>query len=482
MRLKHPTFIGLFLVISAAASTAVWAAEDYRFEDGTRIAVHALSAEIAGDRRSNDFSRDVLDAAVNAYLTITEFKGFHSRGYSFASPDKNYAFDPDGAIDIYIGSASDDGALAKAGLGHMSFRDAPCFDTVKRGAASFDAVILLPSHYAQFIRGWEKINPSPLGKRNLEVDLHGTLMHEMLHVLLFYYNKNLRADDARSAKNADWYVEGLARYFETFAGARHDFFSLGFKERLPDKIRFSRGGINYFMRYPDQAFTQLRYENALFWRYLDERFGMNAIERLSRELRNPGAAGFKSALEKATGVGFDELLLDLSDRLLTKELGLKDDAAFLNDIARTRLALTPEGAWLLDGDDRRAFLGKTCATDWVGRWQDSRSRLGEAPAAGDPTERADVSGWATDYFEIAVPEPLARLPRLAVRPVSSPASLSSRAYLVTRGGSWIRQTLPADLSETARRQGLADTDIERIFVLTTNLDPERTADYNLQFS
>ena len=48
--------------------------------------------------------RQTLDAAVNAYQTITQFEGFSTPGYSFASPDYAYAHDPDKTIDVYLGN------------------------------------------------------------------------------------------------------------------------------------------------------------------------------------------------------------------------------------------------------------------------------------------------------------------------------------------------------------------------------------------
>ena len=345
---------------------------EYRFSEGVKIKVHFTDEMLERSGESVYFAKDVLDAAVQAYQTITQFKGFSSTGYSFAFPDPNYAYDPDRTIDIYLGDPSSDSEILNHGFRNLSFKDAPCFDTLKISDTEYQAVILLPANYKEFIKNWEHINPSSLGARNVNVDLRGTLIHEMLHVILFYYNKNLNKDVAvsesssaqglpGSARKVDWYVEGLARYFETFAGARHDFFSQGFKQTLPDKIRFSRGGSNYFMRYPDQAFTDLRYENALFWRFIDYRYGMPTIERLSRDFRDYPSRSFELALEKATQTSFKDLLKTFALSILLKDFGLKDDEAYLKDIAKTRLIYKRGEIYLVDGTGDEKISGKFAA-------------------------------------------------------------------------------------------------------------------------
>ena len=208
--------------------------QEYRFQDGVQVKVHFK------DPANEEFASSVLDAAVSAYQTITDFQGFNSSGYSFASPDYRYAYDPDKTIDVYLGQPEDEDIFEELGEKNKLFKDAPCFDTRQTGSGRYEAMIFLPANYEEFIRNWEKINPSSLGKRNVHVDLRGTLIHEMTHVILFYYNHNLdkSGEAAIPGRHLDWYVEGLARYFETFAGARHDFFSQGFKETLPTRSGF----------------------------------------------------------------------------------------------------------------------------------------------------------------------------------------------------------------------------------------------------
>ncbi len=463
-----------------------------RFPDGARIKVHFTDRLLEDTGAGDSFPKEALEAAAAAYQTITEFQGFSSKGYSFVDPDQSYAYDPDKTIDILLGDPSPQNIYLNHGFAFGSFRDAPCFDTVKVSDTAFHSFILLPGNYGDFIKNWERMNPSSLGRRNIGIDLRGTLMHEMLHVVVFYYNKNLNKESGEHAAavpkmKVDWYVEGLARYFEVFAGARHDFYSQGFKQTLPDKIRFSRGGSNYFMRYPDQAFTELRYENALFWRYLDYQYGMEVIERLSRELRGD-SADFQNSLENVTGMPMAELLQKFAASILFRNFGLKQDGIYLKEVARTRLIFGEKGFYLVDGHSGEESLGKICGTDWIGRWDNEAAALGELPVAGDGTPQSDVSGWATDYYEIVFDRNLERLPNLGLR--SESKSLVMQFYLLSRDGAMVTapSTGPQDppacisLGELARSKGLAASDIEKAYLLVTNTQAAETAAYALYSS
>ncbi len=425
---------------------------EYSFPDGASIRVHFTDQLLEEGGQEPFFPKQVLDAAVSAYQTITQLEGFNSKGYSFASADKEYAYDPDKTLDVYLGNPAEKNLFSYHGFNAAAFKNSPCFDTVKVSETGYHAVILLPINYKDFIKNWERMNPSPLGARNVDVDLRGTLIHEMLHTVLFYYNRNLEKGTGGVVK-VDWYVEGLARYFETLAGARHDFYSQGFKQVLPDKVRFSRGGSNYFMHYPNQAFTALRYENALFWRFMDHRFGMQAIERLSREFRSYDPENFKWVLEKVTRQPFTELLKSFSMAILLKDFGLKEDSVYLKEVARTRLVYRDGSFFLKDGFGAEKNLGKVCETDWIGEWDGERARLGEAPVGGENTDKSDVSGWSTDFYEIEVESSAKALPNLDVLQSQTDPPLAV-------------QILP-----------VSD---KKIYVLVTNPDPAKTIDYSLR--
>lgn len=467
----------------------------YRFEDGASVRVYFTDQVLEECGETAFFAKDVLDAAVSAYQTITQMEGFRTSGFSFANPDTGYAADPDRTIDIVIGNPGEANAYPMQGFNVQSFRDAPCFDTVKVAEHQYNAVILLPADYKGFIRNWEKINPSSLGERRVEVDLRGTLIHEMLHVIVFYYNRNLMPQEApgeakpseRHPRHMDWYVEGLARYFETFAGAKHDFFSHGFKQTLADRVRFSRGGTNYYMRWPDQPFTNLRYENALFWRYIDYRYGMQAIERLTREFRTDPQMGAVRAVELLSGGRTDEFLERFALAVLEKDFGLKGDSVYLMNIATTRLHYREDGLYLQAGE-QRTRLGETCRTDWIGDWQGQTADFKDASLAGDGTRDADIAGWATDFIELSIDEELPALPRLEIRHREGGRPVAVQLVLASRGGS--RVTCAAvqigsgsdrdiDLAQTAAANGLRKEDVEKVYLLLTNTDPRTTARYEI---
>ena len=471
---------------------------EYRFPDGTGIKVHYTAETLKERHQDSRFAQEVLDAAVAAYQTITVFNGFSTSGFSFAHPDKSFAVDPDKTIDIYIGGPNDELRFLHRGLGKASFKDAPCFDTAKLSETEYDAMILIPAGYREFIRNWERINPSSLGQRNVHVDLRGTLMHEMLHAILFYYNKNLNKDDRvrpetekhnLSGRKIDWYVEGLARYFETFAGARHDFYSKGFRQTFPTKVRFSRGGCNYFMRYSDQDFMDLRYENALFWRFVHTHYGMEAIEKLSRALRDAGQNRTQQALEEATGDSFERLLKTFALSILLKNFGLKEDTPFLKDVAATQLICRKGDFYLVDGAGAEKTLGPICATDWIGSWDDQKARFGEKSVAGDSTESGDVSGWATDFFRIGFDKEGCDLPWLGVSHVEGGLPLAVQMVVVTRGGAQILketadishgQTRGFDLRAIIKDEGLRPEDVQQLDLLITNTDPAATSQYEIR--
>lgn len=460
---------------------------EHRFADGARIKVHYTDQILEAAGEQPTLPRDVLDAAVMAYQTITEFLGFDAEGYSFAKPDTSYAYDADRTIDIYLGLADGPGAFMGKGFDSIAFKDAPCFDTLKVSETRYEAIVLLPANYKQFIRNWEKINPSPLGARTVDVDLRGTLIHEMLHVIIFYYNKNIDKEtreigDGTNPKKTDWYVEGLARYIETFAGARHDFYSQGFKQTLPDKIRFSRGGSNYFMRYPDQVFTELRYENALFWRYLDHRYGMEAIERISREFR--GGGKLEAKLVRALDKPFVELIEDFSAAIYEKDFGLKEDAVYLLDIAATGLEWRQRSLWIKDGYGHERPLGKRCETDWIGSWGEFRARFDEPSVAGDSTPEADVSAQAADFIRVKFTDTPPT--KVGVRNLDEDDPLVGRIYFHTRGGSrFVRRletvapasSVTIDLDLIASEQGLSRSDLTACGVIVINPSPDGSVSY-----
>lgn len=460
----------------------------HRFKDGVTLRVCYSEKTLNEAGESNLFAARVLRNAVIAYRTIVEEMGFSTPGYSFSQPNRNYVHDPDRTLDIYLGSGP-------------AFKDAPCFDTIRVSPTAYHAVILLPASYKGFIHRWEKVNPSPLGERDLDTDLKGTLIHEMLHAILFYYNRNLGKESAQGALpgvKADWYVEGLARYFETLVGAKHDFYSQGFKQTLPDKIRFSRGGSNYYLRYPDQVFTDLRYENALFWKFIDDRFGMQAIEKLSRVLRNDGRGDLGPSMTKVFGAGLQDILLDFAVASLLKDFKIGFETSFLKEVARPRLIYRARNLYLVDGYGVEKKLGTTCRTDWIGRWSDMKAIHGAPSVAGDATDRSDVSSLATDFYEIDLSEPKGKLPWLGLHEgtgrnlvfqvmifyengsftIHRADSLPDSGYPTGGRQAGDRHANGLDLEKAAMTDSMTSRQVRKAYLMVTNPGPT-AIDYEL---
>ena len=215
---------------------------------------------------------------------------------------------------------------------------------------------------------------------------------------------------------------------------------------------------------------------------------MSAIEKLSRVLRDP-SIGFKQALEEVTEDPLVHLLKSFALSALQKDFGLKDDTEFLNEVARTRLRYENNGFYLLDGNGNKKLLGGTCATDWIGRWEDVRAGFDRPSIAGDATPPADVSGWATDYFEITLAESVPALPVFQVRNNGEGAPLYLQIICVSQGGSSINiergplgkgRSQRIDLPQLAAQNGLRAKEVARIYLLVTNADPQVTATYQIR--
>jgi len=238
--------------------------------DGVVIAIHYYPDILSNYTLNTQEHIDtILKSAKEAYNDIVYKYGFKAPGFTYANPDKNYCYDKDKTIDIYVGGGNMQGALR--GFTYEDFLDAPCYDIVKGNGNDYDAVILFPADYKGS-------------------SVRGTLFHEMLHIIVYSYNKNIapwyrRYKNTDYHKGGDWYVEGLARYFETKADSYDEFFSKGFKAKENGKTILSQKGANYLMSNPSESLKDARYDYSLFWAYIDQKYGMEKIEELSRKFR-----------------------------------------------------------------------------------------------------------------------------------------------------------------------------------------------------
>lgn len=256
-------------------------------QDGINIAVHYRPIELKPYHNDVDKYADmVLQYAVEAYNEIVYRQGFDTPGFTFANPDKDYCYDEDRTIDIYIA----EGGKNKRGLCGFSgadFLGAPCYDIIKGEGRDYDAVILFPADYRGYLASsnLENIPQTEIAER-----MKATLFHEMFHLIIYSYNKNIepwysRCEGGSYYQGGDWYVEGLARYFETMAGSYGNFFSEGFVKKESGKIRISQEGANYLMKNPSESLKEARYDYSLFWAYLHKRYGMDKVEDISRRFR-----------------------------------------------------------------------------------------------------------------------------------------------------------------------------------------------------
>ena len=188
-------------------------------------------------------------------------------------------------------------------------------------------------------------------------------------------------------------------------------------------------------------------------------------------------------------MSFEKMLKKYALSVLTKDFGLLEQAHNLNDIAKTRLILREEELILTDGYGQERNLGKNCRTDWIGKWDHSKAHFGNAPVAGDSTDTADVSGWATDYFQIDIEKNRGPIPVIALYHEDGHGSLGFQAVLMTRAGSMIVKDAgdiaagresKIDLEAVIKKEGIGTHDIEAVYLLITNLHPQEPSIYQLK--
>ena len=370
--------------------------EECWFEDGAGIKVHYTSQILAESGAGEEFPRQVLAASRDAYKKIVQESGFDREGYSFARADTSYAYDEDKVIDIYIGTSSYRDKFRFHSLDYKDFKDAPFYEMRYEGRYRYSALLAIPADYHSYLSQASK-QFGYSDDIDMSSHLKGALTHEMLHIITFYYNKNLLSwyelnPSTKSYEGGDWYVEGLARYFETLSGFEDNFYSAGFYQRVNDrKVRYMKGGVNWFMRQPDQRFSELEYDFAIFWQYLYQKFGMEAIEELSCRLRfaekpREGGGDVSMIIEEATGTKFSEVI--------------EGFASFV---------------WTAPGKDRNIEPVASCSLSFNG------SAL---------YKRENVNSWATDYYHTAMRPSLV----FNINKIGSSGNISTQVGLVTEEG------------------------------------------------
>lgn len=265
LNLRHKIGLGvaIILIIAACPSQAFSAPRliQAKLEDGVVVKVHLPKG--LGEEGYR-YARQVLKEARAAYREIVFNQGFSRQGYTFAQPTRLFAYDSDKTIDVYIADV-----------------DAPHASMKPQGALEYKASIYVPADYEQYRKRYRIDQP--------DLELKASLTHEMLHIITYCYNRNMEINcqgkASLTAGRWDWYTEGLARYFESLVGYREEFLSSGYRKRLGEKIMVYKGGVNYFLKYPDKSLDERKYDFALFWQYLHQNYGMKKIEEISSKFR-----------------------------------------------------------------------------------------------------------------------------------------------------------------------------------------------------
>lgn len=232
-----------------------------RLEDGVVLKVH-IQEDLGEEGFA--YAQQVLQAACTAYKEIVFKQGFNRAGYSFAHSTRDFAYDSDRAIDIYIEDI-----------------ETPYTSMQPQVSSEYKAEIFVPADYQGYQERYKIDHP--------QLELKASLTHELLHIITYSYNRNMEATShgkvSLTSGRWDWYTEGLARYFEKLAGYEKEFLSCGFRKKCDKKIMVYKGGVNYFLEYPDKPLNERKYDFALFWQYLHQNYGMDKIEEISFKFR-----------------------------------------------------------------------------------------------------------------------------------------------------------------------------------------------------
>lgn len=379
------------------------------------------------------------------------------------------------AIDFYLGEA-DGTDWGIGGFGPEDFKRAPLFLMKADGAAKTPA-ILLPADYRKFLKLWNQFNRVPLDPdRNPDIDLAGSIIHEMTHALLHAHHENLGSTEYQ-IRNGDWYTEGLARYYELKIGSYSGFVSEGFRRRTGERIEFSRGGANYYLRFPDESFFGLRYENALFWLYFERRFGAEKILDMTRGLREVAhgadTGAYVQLIEGVTGVVFGELLDDYFNWIYRGEYRRTREGRSLGPVAVTRSAWKRGRLLMISGSDpRRAYEINTDPVSVPGR----TAVLPGEIQAGDWTSEADVKPMAFDAHELRLDRG-SELKSITVRNLGNHSDFRVTFYIRGRNGTEVIKR-----SASSRHELFLSGDfggITRIGIVISNLGSGEAGRYEI---
>lgn len=390
------------------------------------------------------------------------------------------------SIEAYIGDAEPGGILPFGGFGLADFKRAPLFMIRTDEVTGVKTpVLLLPANYKKFLNFWNQINRvprNPAGRTYTEDQYLATsVMHEMTHAVIHGFNENLGSTE-HEARGGDWYTEGLARYFECKAGSDAGFASEGFRKIADGQVQFSRGGANYYLRYPDENFFSLRYENSLFWMYFEKSFGADGIVRISRELKDLGyaaaAADYARVLSEAAGKPFEDLLNDYFNWVYRGDYRKYTEGARLLGVAAAQSIWSNGQFYTYWADGGLAESGPALQNDWVASWGSAAATRTTDNVAGDWTREADIRPLAFDAHRIVLSAGPTETRTVVVRNTGASQNLRATVYLESRTG--IRtESVAIAAGASGRFSTEAHERVTRVGVMLANLDLDLPAAYQI---
>jgi hypothetical protein len=444
--------------------------------DGTALRVHYTdySLEKNGDRT---YPQRVLMHMQKAYESL-------SRDMKLVQAPEARAK----VIEAYIGDTEAGALLPFGGFDLGDFRRAPLFMVrTDEQTGSKTPVLLLPANYRKFLEFWNRINGTPFSKTYTEDEYLATsVTHEMTHAVIHGFNENLGSTE-HEAKGGDWYTEGLARYFECKSGSDAGFASEGFRKIVDGKVQFSRGGANYYLRYPDETFFSMRYENALFWMYIEKHFGPDAIIQISRDLKMPSrdasasAADYARILSDVTGQPFGDLLNDYFNWVHRGEYRGYAEGMKLLPIAATQSVWAAEKFYLYNTRGQLLFSGDTLKSDWIASWGTAAGSAISESVAGDWTPQADIQPLAFDSHQIMMSALPGRERTVRITNTGASNDLRVTLYLNFRDGKRV-EVCDVAAGQTGRFVIRSEERITRIGAVLANLDPINTTTYQISIN
>ena len=413
-------------------------------QEGVRFKVHP-QASFVPFKGQQAYARKVLHYSKKAYSVLKHELSLDE--FSEELPK---------TIDIYLNLRSSSLSPSVGSSGWVPSQGSPSF-TVYQDASSGETrpVIFMPADYKSFLQFWKKVNPVPHRIHYPEdAYLANSIIHELTHVFTHVLNENLGSTE-KHIHTGDWYTEGLARYFETKMESDASFASEGFREITGDTLRFSRGGANYYLRYPDESFFGLRYENALFWLYFEKRFGSPMIVRLSRQLGDTSFEAtpqdYMRVLEKTTGIPFREMLHDYFTWIYEERYKTYHEGRHLLSVAKTSHAYSGKSLEI-----------STDTQDW--------------------TPQADIQPLAFDVHEISFNEKNTGPMTLMIRHLGVSKQLKVTLFLKSEDGLIEEKTYTRSQGGVIQYTFDLTEKLSKIGLVLSNLDSHQVSHYEISIT